>query len=113
LVVDNERFIKILQKWNDIAFPVWQIAENPEKYVGLNVNVYGIVERDYASYFYLVDSEGEYTIAVYYDSSQYYNFSEGDEVNVGARFVYDSPTLRYVLRADDDTHNITLVERRI
>lgn len=97
LVVDNERFIKILQKWNNITFPLWQIAANPDKYVGLNVNVYGVVERDYTSYFYLVDSEDEYTVAVYYDSSRFYNFTEGDEVKVGARFVYDTPTLRYVL----------------
>jgi len=112
LVVDNERFIKILQKWNNTSFPLWQIAENPNKYIGLNINVYGIIERDYGSYFYLIDSDGEYTIAVYYDSSQFHNFSEGDMVRVGARFVYDSPTVRYLLRVEDETHNITLLERR-
>lgn len=106
IVVNNERFVKILQKWNNITFPLWQLAENPDKYVGTNVNVAGFIDRKYESYFYLVDSEEQYTVVVYYDSSSFYNFSEGDAVYVGARFVYDAETMRYVLNVKEDTHRI-------
>ncbi|MCK4332154.1 MAG: hypothetical protein KAV40_01090 [Thermoplasmatales archaeon] len=110
IVVNNERFVKILQKWADITFPLWQLAENPDKYVGTNVNVTGFIDRKYDAYFYLVDSEEQYTVAVYYDSSKFYNFSQGNAVYVGARFVYDAETMRYVLQAKDEAHGISVVE---
>ena len=106
IVVNNKKFIKILQKWSNITFPLWQLAENPNKYIGTNVNVTGFIDRIYDSYFYLVDSEDKYTVAVYYDSTKFYNFSQGDTAYIGARFVYDSETLRFILSAKEDTHYI-------
>ena len=111
VVVNNKRFVKILQKWDNITFPVWQLAENPVKYLGMNVNVTGLIDRIYDSYFYLIDSEEQYSIVVYYDTSKFYNFSQGDVVYVGARFVYDKETLRYVLDVNEETHNIYVKER--
>jgi uncharacterized linocin/CFP29 family protein len=110
IVVNNERFVKILQKWSNITFPLWQLAEDPNKYVDTNVNVTGIIDRKYDAYFYLVDSEEQYTIAVYYDSSRFYTFSQGDTVYVGARFVYDAETMRFVLSAKEETHSISVIE---
>lgn len=109
IVVNNERLVKILQKWSNITFPVWQLADSPDRYVGTNVNVTGFVDRIYDTYFYLVDSDEKYTVAVYYDSSRFFNFSQGNAVYVGARFVYDSNTLRYVLNANENTHNIHVI----
>jgi len=111
VVVDDSRYVKIIEKWSNITFPLWQLALNPDKYLGMNVNVSGIVERDYDSYFYLIDSGGDYSVAVYYDSSQFKNFSEGDSVSVGARFVYDTSTFRYTLRTNENCHNINVFER--
>lgn len=110
IVVNNERFVKILRKWSSITFPLWQLAEDPNKYVDTNVNVTGTIDRKYDAYFYLVDSEEQYTIAVYYDSSRFYNFSQGDTVYVGARFVYDAETMRFVLSAKEETHSISVIE---
>lgn len=110
IVVNNERFVKILQKWTNVTFPLWQLAENPDKYVGTNVNVTGIIDRKYDAYFYLVDSEEQYTVAVYYDSSKFFNFSQGNGVYVGARFVYDAETMRYVLQVEDESHGISTIE---
>ena len=36
--------IKILEKWKNTPFPVWQLAQQPTKYLGLNVNVSGRVD---------------------------------------------------------------------
>jgi hypothetical protein len=110
IVVNNERLVKILRKWSNITFPLWQLAEDPNKYVGTNVNVTGFIDRKYDAYFYLVDSEEQYTVAVYYDSSRFYNFSQGDAVYVGARFVYDAETMRFVLSAKEETHSISVIE---
>lgn len=111
IVVNNEKHIKILQKWNNITFPLWQLAENPDKYVGTNVNVTGFINRIYDAYFYLIDSEEKYTVVVYFDPPKFYNFSQGAAVYVGARFVYDAETMRYVLSAKEETHRITLLEK--
>lgn len=110
IVVNNERFIKILQKWNNISFPLWQLARNPNKYIDINVNVTGFIDRDYNSYFYLVDSQEEYSIVVYYDSSRFYNFSQGDEVAVGGKFVYDEETLRFIINTNEETHHIYSID---
>lgn len=112
MVVDDIRQITILQKWSNITIPLWQIAEKPSRYLNLNINTSGIIERDYGSYFYLIDSEGQYSIVVYYDPSVFFNFSEGDEVYVGARFVYDTATLRYVFMTDEETHTLKSLRQR-
>lgn len=111
VVVNNPRFVKIIEKWSDISFPLWQLAENPNRYVGANVNVTGFIERVYSSYFYLVDSEEQYSIVVYYDSSKFSNLSQGVGVYVGGRFVYDEETLRFVLDVSEETHYISLMDR--
>jgi len=106
VVVNNEKQIQILQKWSGITIPLWQLAENPNKYVGTNVNITGIIDREYDTYFYLIDSEEQYSIAVYYDSTRYYNISQGDFVCVGGRFIYDTESLRFVLSAKDEKHHL-------
>jgi len=112
VVVDSSRYVKILQKWDNVTFPLWQLANNPNKYIDLNVNVSGFVDRDYESYFYLVDSKGDFSIVVYYDSSQFKNFSEGDFVSIGARFSYDPSTIRFVLYTNEENHSIIVLEGR-
>lgn len=110
VVINNERFVEILQKWNNTTFPLWQLAENPDRYIGINVNVTGVIDRKYDTYFYLVDSEGQYTVAVYYEPSKFYNFSQGDPVYVEARFTYDSKTMRYTLQTKDEAYGISVIE---
>ena len=110
VVVNDARYVKILQKWSNITFPLWQLAENPSKYVGVNVNVTGVVERDYDAYFYLVDSEEQHSIVVYYDSSIFHNFTQGDRVYVRGQFIYDEETLRFTINVEDENHRISVVE---
>ena len=106
LVVTNEQHITIIEKWHNVSMPLWQLAQYPAKYTGMNVNISGIIDRYYDGYLYLIDAEGTYSIAVYYDTSQMYNASQGDIVNICARFSYDEETLRYVLLATEDIHSI-------
>ena len=44
LVINDKELLKILEKWCNISFPLWQLAENPTRYLNLNVNVTGYVE---------------------------------------------------------------------
>ena len=55
IIVNNRKYITILQKWTLNHFPLWQLASDPDHYIGMNVNVTGFVERMYDSFFYLVD----------------------------------------------------------
>ena len=66
IVVDNIDFVKVIQKWQNITIPLWQLSASPEKYEGLNVNVTGYIDTIYDTYLYLTDSEGNYSIVVFH-----------------------------------------------
>lgn len=108
--VNNPQFVTILQKWNNQSFPIWQLAENPGKYLGTNVNVTGIVTQKHESSFSLTDSEGKYSIDVSYDSSCPHQFSKDDSVAVAGRFLYETKIFQYVLEATESTHGIWKLE---
>jgi DNA/RNA endonuclease YhcR with UshA esterase domain len=109
--VNNPQFVTILQKWNNQSFPLWQLAENPDKYLGTNVNVTGIATQKHESSFSLTDPEGKYSIDVFYDSSCSHQFSKDDSVAVAGRFLYETKTFQYVLKATENTHGIWKLER--
>ncbi len=108
IVVGNERFVTILQKWQNISIPLWQIAENPVKYDGLNINVTGYIDAVYDAYFYLVDEEVIHSIIVFYNSFEHGSVYSGQKVDIAAQFRYDPEDLRYKLDVMDETHGITL-----
>jgi len=108
IVVGNERFVTILQKWQNISIPLWQIAENPVKYDGLNINVTGYIDAVYDAYFYLVDEEATHSIIVFYNHFEHGSVYSGQKVDIAAQFRYDPEDLRYKLDVMDETHGITL-----
>ena len=57
--------MKILDKWNNGSFPLWQLAQKPSKYLGLNVNVSGFVDAVFDNYFHLKDVENNNTLMVF------------------------------------------------
>jgi cytochrome c-type biogenesis protein CcmE len=109
--VNNPQFVTILQKRNNQSFPLWQLAENPDKYLGTNVNVTGIVTQKHESSFSLTDSDGKYSIDVSYDSSCPHQFSKNDSVAVAGRFLYEPKTFQFVLKVTESNHGIWKLER--
>jgi len=106
VVVNNPQDIVILKKWNHPSFPLGQLALHPEHYLDVTVNVTGIVTQTSGSSCLLASTDGIYSIEVVYQSTCPHQFSKGDTVTVGARFVYDATTCRFLLRATDETHGI-------
>ena len=106
IVVNNQQFIVILQKWHDLSFPLWQLALHPENYLETTVNVTGIATQLFDSSFTLTSMDGQYSIEVVYQSSCPHQFLKGDTVAVGARFLYDATTCRFLLKATEETHGI-------
>jgi cytochrome c-type biogenesis protein CcmE len=104
--VNNPQFVTIVQKWDNHTFPFWQLAENPGKYLDTNVNVTGIVTQKQKSSFSLTDPTGKYCIDVTYDASCSSQFSNGDSVAVAGRFVYESQSLRYTLKATGNNQGV-------
>lgn len=107
IVVSSERFIKILEKWQNITFPLWQLAQNPTKYEGLNVNVTGYIDAVYVNYFYLTDTDGEYSIIVFYTPSENITIFPGQKVNIAAQFIFDKEDFRYKLVISEKLHGIS------
>ena len=109
IVVNSARYITTIQKWSDIIFPLWQLAENPQKYIGININISGIIDRSYESYFYLLNNENTHSIMVEYNPSKYQNLTEGSNVFVKGQFLYDEEELRYIIEVKEENHNIFLI----
>ena len=111
VVVNNPRFITVLQKWSNMSFPLWQLAQHPERYQDTNLNVTGIASEPHDSSMFLSDLDGTYSVTVLYDSSCPHQFSKGDTVMVKARFLYDEKKLQFILKATEESHGIWKVER--
>jgi hypothetical protein len=105
IVVDNVDFVKVIQKWQNISMPLWQLSSSPTKYEGLNVNVTGYVDTIYDTYFYLNDPEGNYSIIVFCNPSKY-NIHPGQEISVAAKFTFNPEEFRYRLDVLDETQSI-------
>jgi len=106
VTVSNSQFITIVQNWGSQAYPLWQLAEHPEKYRNTNVNVTGIITQKQTSSFILTDPTEKYFIDVSYDTSHVSHFSNGDAVAVAGRFVYNPSLLRFVIQVTNNNHRI-------
>jgi hypothetical protein len=110
ITISNPRFIEILQPWGNRSFPVWQLAQNPTKYVDTNVNVSGIVGALSNTSFSLRDTEGTSVVPVSCADTSGFSFSPGAVVAVSARFLYNQETLSYFLQLIDSTHGVVVME---
>lgn len=109
VVVNNKRFVRILQKWQNITIPLKQLAQTPDKYDGLNINVTGHADTIYETYFYLIDNEEKYSIVVTYNPLKH-DITTNQKLYVAGRFVFDSSNFRYNLEVGDETdHGIFVV----
>lgn len=106
IIVENIRDLKIICKWNNISFPVWQLAENPTRYEGLNVNISGIVDSVFDTYFHLKDTIKNNALLVFYYSNSF--IYPGKEVSVSGKFLFDEETLRYKLIISEENHGVFL-----
>jgi uncharacterized protein YdeI (BOF family) len=107
IIVNDKRSITIIQKWENISMPLWQIVQNPGRYEGLNVNVSGYVDSLYDDYFYLIDEKGDYSILVFYNSYEPEAVYPGQKVSVAGLFSFEKENFRYVLSICDRTHKIS------
>jgi len=107
IIVNDKHSITIIQKWENISMPLWQIVQNPGRYEGLNVNVSGYVDSLYDDYFHLIDEKGEYSLLVLYTPYQPDAVSPGQKVSVAGLFSFEKENFRYVLSICDKTHKIS------
>jgi len=108
VIVEDKKYFKIVEKWDNITFPIWQLAQNPGRYLGLNVRVTGYVDSVFDSYFYLSDLENKYSLIVFYDAFYGSSVYPGKKVIVSAKFLFDDKNLRYKLELCDESHGIFL-----
>ena len=107
IIVNNKQFVKIIRKWDNISFPIWQLAKNPQRYLGVNVKINGFVESISNTNFYIVDIENKHSIIVFYSSSKNITIYPGQRVNVSGKFTFDEKNFRYQLELFDEKHGIT------
>jgi hypothetical protein len=106
LIVNDNRHVKILQKWQNITIPLWQLAENPTKYMDLNVNVTGYVEFISNNNFYLVDLEKKHSLLILYSNKENITISPGNKIFIYGKFSFDDENFRYRIKVFEDNHKI-------
>ena len=110
VVVNNPRFITILQQWNEASVPVEYVAEHPERYLGVSVNLTGMVHTISGLSFYLCDQDNTTSLHVLCKKSPH--LTTGSLVTIGGRFLYDTATLSYSLEVTN-TSFITTAEEKV
>ena len=106
IVVSDTRQVKLLKKWQNITIPLRQIAQNPTRYIGLNVNVSGFVEFISNDNFYIVDLENKHSILVEYLNYRDVTIYPGQRINVFGKFSFDEKNFRYKLKVFEEIHRI-------
>ena len=110
IIVNSINQFKIIEKWGNRSFPLWQLAENPSKYIGLDINISGYVDYISNSYFYIIDFERKYSLIVFYTLVENITISPGQKINVFGQFLFDEENFRYKLELNKQTHSITSLE---
>lgn len=111
IIIEDTRLIEVAEKWNNVSFPIWQLAQNPARYLDLNVNVTGHIESISNTYFYLVDLEEKHSLIVFYRISENVTIYPGQKVNILGKFSFDEENFRYQLEICDERHRIFLVDQ--
>ena len=110
IVVNSINMVKIIEKCKNSSFPLWQLAENPNKYLGLNINVSGYIDYISNSYFYLSDFDRKYSLPVFYTLVENLTISPGLKISVYGQFLFDEENFRYKLELNKKIHRITIME---
>ena len=110
VVVNSINMVKIIEKWKNSSFPLWQLAENPNKYLGLNINVSGYIDYISNSYFYLSDFDRKYSLPVFYTLVENLTISPGLKISVYGQFLFDEENFRYKLELNQKIHRINIQE---
>ncbi len=111
LLVNTNHQLQILKKWYNGSLPLWQIAENPTKYLDINVNITGYIESISNAYFLLVDLEKKYSLIIFYTISKNVTLYPGQKICASGRFTFDEKNFRYMLDICEENHGITLLAR--
>jgi len=106
IIVENEKAVKILQKWSNISLPIRYLAQNPVRYLGLNVNITGQIDAVFEEYLQIKDKENNNTLIVFINTNPF--LYKGKEVFVLGKFLFDEETFRYFLVVSEDNHGIFL-----
>ncbi|UCF50180.1 MAG: hypothetical protein JSU91_01490 [Thermoplasmatales archaeon] len=110
LIVNDIRQLQILKKWQNISFPLWQIAENPTRYLNINVNITGYIESVSNAYFLLVDIERKHSLIIYYSISKNITLYPGQKICASGKFTFDEKNFRYMLDICEENHGIAIAK---
>lgn len=106
IITENKKDVKILQKWTNISFPLWQLAQNPTQYLGINVNITGQVDAVFDDYFQLKDNKNNNMLIVFFNTNPF--LYRGKNVFVCGKFLFDEQTFRYILVVSEEKHGVFL-----
>ena len=108
IIVEDIKQIRIIQKWQNLSLPLWQVAQNPQKYLGTNVNISGCVESISNTQFFIVDAEEEHNLLIKYNKAGKLEIFPGQEITVNGIFSYDENNYTYYVKVFYENHYVKL-----
>ncbi|MEF8878806.1 MAG: hypothetical protein V5A64_00245 [Candidatus Thermoplasmatota archaeon] len=98
IIVDNNRNIKIIKKWNKIETPLWELATKPSHYEGLQIQTRGIIKEADEDYLYLTDANETYLLPIHIpnDTKQIHN--KGQKIYLTGTFSFNKKQFRYEIK---------------
>jgi hypothetical protein len=108
IIVDDHKQIRVLQKWQNLSLPLWQIAQNPQKYLGTNVNITGAVESISNTQFYIVGDKESHNLLVKYNKPGKLELFPGQIVTINGMFSYDETSYTYFIKVFYENHYVRL-----
>lgn len=109
IIPSDAKSIKIIQKWDNISIPLWQIAQNPSKYENININITGFIDSVFDNYFILADEEGKHSLMVFYNTYTDIRIFSGQKVNIAGSFKFDKKNFRYMVKLNQEGHKISFI----
>lgn len=115
IVVKSKNDIKILKKWSNEFLSLKELAENPEKYEGVNVNVIGYIKfqptiNDKNATISLTDNLTNSSVVLKVEIKNLNKTLKQEFfVNVRGKFVYDGYNLKYFILVNEEKHGVWIL----
>ncbi len=106
IIIDQKTSLQIIQQWENITTPLWEIANNPEKFVNLQINTTGYIDSIYDDYFILTDKEANHSIIVTYYPGANITIYAGKHCTLHALLQYDASQTCYLFNIKNPNHLI-------
>jgi len=95
IIINDKKYLTITQKWDEETITLHQLAENPEKYKNLNINITAKIEKTYGDLAHITDENNTYSLPLIIQNTKNQTIQKNTKINIRGQFIFDKQNLRY------------------